>query len=125
MQYAYASQLLYIPTLCLAKLSTLIYLRALSPDTPYAHLNLAIEIFIVLWAIGAEFAIAFQCSLPTTWAILSSKCFDILPFWNAIGTLDIVTDLAIIALPGYLVWSVQMSRSQKLLVFIVFGTRIL
>ncbi|KUJ20587.1 uncharacterized protein LY89DRAFT_579345 [Mollisia scopiformis] len=123
-QYGYVSQLLYIPALCLAKLSTLVYLRALSPDTPYVYSNIAVEIFVVLWAISAELAIAFQCSLPTAWAIITTKCFNVVPFWNTTGTFDILTDLAIIALPIYLLWAVQMPRSKKLLVFLVFGTRI-
>ncbi|KAF8867267.1 hypothetical protein BDZ45DRAFT_577358 [Acephala macrosclerotiorum] len=124
-EYGYVSQMMYIPALCLAKLSTLVYLRALSPGTPYAHLNLAMELFIILWALSAEVVIGFQCSLPTPWAIITTKCFNMIPFWNTIGTFDIITDLVIIALPIHLVWSVQMPRAKKLLVFMIFGTRIL
>lgn len=75
-QYAYTSQLLYIPVLCLAKLSTLIYLRALSPETPYGLLNQIIEFIVIIWGISAEFGIAFQCSMPNPWSILSNQCFD-------------------------------------------------
>jgi hypothetical protein len=78
-QDTYASQLLYIPALCLAKLSTLIYLRAISPDSPYAVLNKVLEGFIIVWGVGTEFAIAFQCRLPHPWAIISEKCFDLVP----------------------------------------------
>jgi hypothetical protein len=48
-----------------------------------------------------------------------------MPFWNAIGVLDILTDLVIILLPAYLVWGVQMSFKKKALVVLIFGTRIL
>lgn len=142
-QVAYASQLLYIPALYLAKLSTLIYIRALSPDSPYAVLNKVLEAFVIVWGVGTEFAIAFQCRLPHPWAIISGTCFnmvlpflqsghsfDILtslkvPFWNTTGAFDILTDLAIIALPAYLVWAVKMPLSKKTLVFLIFGTRIM
>ena len=65
-----------MPALCLAKLSTLLYLRALSPESRFAFLNTLLEVFIVLWGISAEFAIAFQCRLPSPWAINSGKCFN-------------------------------------------------
>lgn len=74
-QFGYASQLLYIPTLSLGKLSTLIYLRALAPGSRYAILNLVLEGIVILWGISAEFAVAFQC-MPTRWAIITSRCFD-------------------------------------------------
>lgn len=77
-QYAYASQLVYVPTLCFAKLSTLFYLRALTPDSNYAILNRVTEICAILWALSAEASIVFQCDLPRPWAVLSiKKCFDI------------------------------------------------
>lgn len=77
-QYAYASQLVYIPTLCFAKLSTLFYLRALTPDSNYAILNRITEIDVILWSLSAEISIVFQCELPVPWGILSTeKCFNI------------------------------------------------
>ncbi|KAH8809820.1 hypothetical protein F5882DRAFT_345278 [Hyaloscypha sp. PMI_1271] len=124
-RHGYASQLLYIPTLCLSKLSTLVYLRALSPETPYALLARILKMFIVLWGISLELAIAFQCGLPDPWAIISGRCFNMIPVWNSVGVLDILTDFAIIFLPVYLVWSVQMALRKKVFVVLIFGTRIL
>ncbi len=75
-QYGYASQLLYIPALCLTKLTTLVYLRALSPESRFGIMNKLLECFIIIWGLGVEFAIAFQCQLPSPWAIISGKCFN-------------------------------------------------
>ncbi|PVH83110.1 hypothetical protein DL98DRAFT_413706 [Cadophora sp. DSE1049] len=122
-KFGYTSQLLYIPALALGKLSTVVYLRALSPVVRFAIVNQAIEAFVAVWALASEFAIAFQCALPTPWAIITSKCFNTVAFWNVTGVLDILSDLAIIILPGYLVWRVQMPTSKKVLVIVVFGTR--
>jgi hypothetical protein len=106
-------------------------------------LNKVLEVFVIAWGVGTEFAIAFQCRLPHPWAIISGKCFNMVrpilqastsvdlldllkvPFWNTTGSLDILTDLAIIALPAYLVWAVRMPISKKMLVFLTFGTRIM
>ncbi|CCD47695.1 hypothetical protein BofuT4_P036750.1 [Botrytis cinerea T4] len=123
-KYAYASQLVYIPTLCFAKLSTLFYLRALTPDSNYAIFNRLTEICVILWALSAEFSILFQCNMPNPWAVLSTgKCFNIGAFWKATGVLDIATDCGIILLPIFLVWGLQMQLRRKVLVFIAFGTR--
>ncbi|TVY53303.1 hypothetical protein LSUE1_G009708, partial [Lachnellula suecica] len=120
-KYGYASQLLYIPTLCLGKLSTLGYLKALAPSgSRYGATNILLTGFVVLWATGAGFAIAFQCSLPHPWAILSAQCLNRAILWDAIGALDILTDICIIILPAYLVWTLQMPLSKKLLVVVVF-----
>ncbi|KAK0117718.1 hypothetical protein ONS95_012046 [Cadophora gregata] len=122
-KFGYTSQLLYIPALALAKLSTVVYLRALSPVARFAIVNQAIEAFVIVWAIASEFAIAFQCALPTPYAILTSKCFNTVTFWNVTGIFDILTDMAITILPAYLVWGVKMPKSKKALVILVFGAR--
>ncbi|CAD6446528.1 1e6bd8fd-17e8-4b98-b7a7-6bab7964e67e [Sclerotinia trifoliorum] len=123
-KYAYASQLVYIPTLCFAKLSTLFYLRALTPDSNYAILNRVTEVCVILWALCAEVSVAFQCDLPNPWAVLSTdECFNIGVFWQTIGALDIVTDSGIIFMPIFLVWGLQMPLRRKALVFMAFGTR--
>ncbi|KAI9644578.1 hypothetical protein NHQ30_006599 [Ciborinia camelliae] len=124
-KYAYASQLVYILTLCFAKLSTLFYLRALTPDSNYAILNRFTEIDVILWALSAEISIVFQCDLPNPWALLSTEqCFNIGAFWKAIGALDIVSDSCIIILPIFIVWGLQMPLRRKALVFMAFGTRV-
>ncbi|KAL5315569.1 hypothetical protein ACEPPN_016437 [Leptodophora sp. 'Broadleaf-Isolate-01'] len=123
-KFGYTSQLLYIPALALGKLSTVVYLRALSPVASFAIVNQILEGFVVVWAFATEFAIAFQCALPTPFAIITSKCFDTVTLWNVTGVLDILTDTAIIILPGYLVWHVRMPASKKALVVIIFGFRI-
>ncbi|RDW56656.1 hypothetical protein BP6252_14069 [Coleophoma cylindrospora] len=124
-KYGYVSQLFYIPTLCLAKLSTLFYLGTLSPTSTYSTIVKACKALVALWGVGAELAIAFQCSAPSFWSILSTKCFNQIAFWDFIGVMDILTDIAMIFLPAILVWSLQMSQSKKLTVVLAFGTRVL
>ncbi|KAE9362925.1 hypothetical protein N431DRAFT_423242 [Stipitochalara longipes BDJ] len=123
-KYGYASELIYIPALCLTKVTTLVYLRALSPESRFEITNILLEIFIILWGLAAEFAIAFQCQLPTPWAIISGKCFNTVAFWRVNGAFDIVTDIIIVLLPLYLVWPLQMPWRRKGVVAMAFGTRI-
>ncbi|PMD62257.1 uncharacterized protein K444DRAFT_508450, partial [Hyaloscypha bicolor E] len=122
-KYGYASQLLYIPALCLTKLTTLVYLRALSPESHFETMNTLLEVFIIIWGLSAEFAIAFQCQLPSPWAIISGKCFNTAAFWKANGAFDILTDVIIVFLPLYLVWPLQMPWKRKGIVVMAFGSR--
>ncbi|KAH8808490.1 hypothetical protein F5884DRAFT_676219 [Xylogone sp. PMI_703] len=122
-KFGYASQLVYVPALLLAKISSVVYLRALSPAEFYEYFTLALGLFIVIWGVASEFAIAFQCGLPYPWAIISSTCFDRQTFWDFFGTLDILTDIIVILIPAYLVWGIQMKMSRKIFVFAAFGTR--
>ncbi|KAM3074142.1 hypothetical protein ACMFMG_003037 [Clarireedia jacksonii] len=123
-KYGYVSQLFYIPALCFGKLSTLFYLRALTPNSGYAIVNRAIEIFVMASAISAELSIVFQCGVPEPFAILSNHCFNPLVFWDIVGSFDIFADFAIVCLPIILVWELQMPFKRKAVVFMAFGTRI-
>jgi hypothetical protein len=87
-KYAYATQLLYIPALCLSKLTTLVYLRALSPESLFEMANTSLEVFIILWGVAAEFAIAFQCRLPSPWDNISGKCFNTVHLSSLVLTYD-------------------------------------
>ncbi|TVY18173.1 hypothetical protein LARI1_G001845 [Lachnellula arida] len=120
-KFGYASQLLYIPTLSLGKLSTLIYLGALAPGSHYAILNLVLEGIVILWGISAEFAGKYILRPLKHGLLISVKIL----FWNVIGAFDVLTDIIIVILPGYLVWGLCMPRSKKFVVFIVFATRII
>jgi hypothetical protein len=46
-------------------------------------------------------------------------------FWIANGAFDIVTDITIILLPLYLVWSLRMPWKRKSVVILAFGSRAL
>lgn len=95
-------------------------------------------------------AIASQCSHPRPWAIISNNCFNQVrcygslflshfyitftgldtdykqnPFWYVIGTFDILVNLAIIALPVYVLYDIQMAGSRKFAIMGAFGVRFL
>ena len=70
--------------------------------------------FIGIWTITALFVIAFECKLPTPWSITSNdKCIDLLAFWTYYGIVNIITDIALIALPVSIVINLQMKASKK------------
>lgn len=93
------------------------------------------------WTIASVFAIAFQCGLPQPWAYASGKCFSPvhgpssvlekmlisgqLSFWVPVGAVDIVTDIAVIILPAWGVWDLQMGADKKMIVIAAFSFRVL
>ena len=45
-------------------------------------------------------------------------------FWDVIGTMDILTDIALIAIPAMVVWSLHMQWQKKLVVVSAFAFRL-
>ncbi|KAI9832415.1 MAG: hypothetical protein M1819_004404 [Sarea resinae] len=121
----YAASLLFIIVLFFAKTSTLLSLHQLTPNTLHRRIILAIAVIVAMWALAAFLAAAFRCSLPHPWAFTSGHCYDEISFWTAIGVVDIVTDLAIIAVPIAMVFSLQLARIKKLAVVFAFSFRLL
>lgn len=73
---AYASQILYAISLCLAKLTILHFLRTFARLKTRRSIIHGVMVFQVMTTIAAIFSIAFQCSLPDPWKVHSSKCLD-------------------------------------------------
>ncbi|KAI4123160.1 MAG: hypothetical protein LQ338_005409 [Usnochroma carphineum] len=94
----YATDMLYAAALAFSKLSSIAYMIQLTPDRRHRT-----------WAKAILAAVA-------TWATA---------FWDAIGAMDVMTDLALVALPMYIVWNLQMARKHKIAVTIAFGCRII
>jgi len=120
----YAWNILYIISLALGKVSTLSLLLALAPNKSYRIPMLGVSGVIGLWAVAALFASAFQCSLPHPYLITTGQCFSQAGFWDAIGAIDIITDVAIMALPVFLVYNLQLAAQKKFAVCFAFSFRI-
>lgn len=80
---------------------------------------------IGIWTITALLVVAFQCKLPAPWSITSSgKCIDLLAFWTYYGIFNILTDIALIALPVSIVIKLQMKASQKAVIIACDASRL-
>lgn len=124
-QSAYAAELLYIPSLCLAKLSVALLLRSITPSVPHNRFIFAIGVTTVLWAASSELSVAFQCHLPNPWRFFGNTCVNRKALWNAVGAVNILTDIALILLPFAIVWRLQVSMKRKVVVGGCFAARTL
>jgi len=139
--------MLYIVTLIISKISVLILLRQITPVRLHRRLALWVGVFLVVWGFASFISSAFQCRLPAAWKILGEHCidqvrdmtipFNLLPekdtilnffdpqlaFWKSFAVLNILTEIALIALPSYTVWHVQIRVEQKLTIIGCFSLR--
>ncbi|KAI4270524.1 MAG: hypothetical protein L6R38_007107 [Xanthoria sp. 2 TBL-2021] len=121
----YASLLLYIVTLGLAKSSVCIHLYKLFPYRASRQSSAVMMSLIGIWTVTALLVVAFECKLPTPWSITSSgKCIDLLAFWTYYGIFNIITDTALIALPVSIVIKLQMKASQKAVIIACDASRL-
>ncbi|KAL8837530.1 MAG: hypothetical protein Q9170_002489 [Blastenia crenularia] len=121
----YASLLIYIVTLGLAKSSVCVHLYKLFPYQASRRISAVLTSLIGIWTITALLVIAFECKLPTPWSNTSSgKCIDLLAFWTYYGIFNIITDIALIAMPVSIVSRLQMKASQKAVIIACDATRL-
>ena len=82
-------------------------------------------VFIVTWAVASALSLAFQCPMPTPWNSLSGACVNQAALYYSIGVLNAVTDLAIVIMPALIVYNLQIRRSERFKICLIFATRIL
>ena len=142
LQAQYASEFLYVLSLCLAKMATLQFLFTLARSSIRRTIVRGIIAFDASWTIIALLCIAFQCPLPRPWTVLSNKCFNQVcrhvskdfeyswlvyksAFWDVFGTFDILLDVSIMALPVYLLRDLHVVRAKKMSTILAFFARLL
>ena len=97
----------------LVKASVCIHLYDLTPVRLQRLAALALGSFCSLWAFTSFIVAAFQCKAPNTWNLASKQCINLLDFYTYFGILNVLTDLALIALPVPIVVKLQVSLEKK------------
>jgi len=121
----YASQILFVVSVFFGKASSLSLLLALSPNMTYRRPMIAVGVITAAWAVAAVLASAFQCSLPKSYLYTTGRCFSQTGFWDAVGVIDILTDMAIMILPTFLLYNLQLPLQKKITVCFAFSFRFL
>jgi len=78
---------------------------------------------VVAFTTGATFATIFQCvPIAASWdKSVEAECTDSTAFWYAWCIINIVTDVAILALPVREVWQLQLPSREKIGLLAVFS----
>ena len=125
MQDVYAAEMLFVIANAFAKASLVCFIMAISPQRRIKLASYTMLAIIAGWAIAGVFALAFQCDLPHPWLFEQGKCINQEALSIFIGVVNILTDVALIAIPWAMMWWVQTSTAKKWQVMVLFGTRIM
>lgn len=77
MKCYYASEFLYISSICFSKLPLLVlFYSIVASRRMHRRLVLGLGAFIVIWSAASLLAVAFQCQLPRPWELMTLRCFN-------------------------------------------------
>ncbi|KAI1819660.1 hypothetical protein F4861DRAFT_543712 [Xylaria intraflava] len=121
----YAYEVIGAAGLCLIKLSVLFFFRRIFRVQAFIIVNNIVIGLTASWGIAYVFALAFQCSPPSTlWEKLESEygsqCVMVLPFYLSFAFTDLIIDIIIFILPVPHLYSLNMPTRQKLGVASIF-----
>lgn len=85
-QAEYAACILFIASLCFAKLSVVAFMIELTPIRAYKRASYFLGLVIIGWTVSSIFAASFQCDLERPWDFVHTSCFNRVRFngpWKA------------------------------------------
>ncbi|KAI1337250.1 hypothetical protein F5Y15DRAFT_390719 [Xylariaceae sp. FL0016] len=122
----YSSILLLIFTCALVKLSIIVSVKQLTPNTRHQYANKALAVVVGLWFVAATLISSFQCPLPRTWDFTdASLCVDRDAWWAFVAVVNMLTDFGIAALIAIIMSQIHVSLSRKAVLVAAFSTRLL
>jgi hypothetical protein len=122
----YASRILATMVMACTKISLCLLIRQIDNQGRLNIANMVLGGAVVLCFVTGFFAVIFQCPLPSPWlAVSHESCPSRGPIFVYNGVMDILTDLALCALPVAMMWQVQTTIKRKVIVMALFGTRII
>jgi len=120
----YAAQLLYIVTNALAKATVALLLARIVFIKSRVYVCYGVLVLSALWGVGALLALAIRCTEYPPWQIIGDQCPNLLAEWKTITALNIIIEVALFAVPVWLVWNLQTDFGRKCTVVSVFALRL-
>ncbi|KAF1976793.1 hypothetical protein BU23DRAFT_587812 [Bimuria novae-zelandiae CBS 107.79] len=121
----YADTLLFLCSIAFSKLAVVAFVNGITPGHLHQRSNYAAGAFSVVWLVVSVLIVSFQCQVPHTWDKTSGICINTLNWWLTITILNILSEVALVALEIALVAPVQMMRKRKVFVIGLFTCRLL
>ncbi|KAK0877149.1 hypothetical protein LTR87_008978 [Friedmanniomyces endolithicus] len=120
----FASTVLYLIALWLAKCCVLFVYLQLTPNKRHNLISWSVIGFNTVWVFISILMIGVDCELNTPWSHLASRCSGLFARWQVLTAVDIITELVIFALSIYLVIGLQMPAKRKTVIVVAFGLRL-
>ncbi|KAH7074235.1 hypothetical protein FB567DRAFT_553707 [Paraphoma chrysanthemicola] len=110
----YASDFLYVTSICFSKLSLLALLyNVVAAQRLYRRMILGFGAFVFLWGLTSVLVVAFQCELPRPWEMMTLRCFNTPIFWAVYCAIDVSTDICFIVFAVSLVAHLRLRVARK------------
>jgi hypothetical protein len=113
MKALYASNVLYIAAIVLAKVSVLLFILRLTPSAHTLRVCQVAFVFLVMWGLATILVGLFACGAMTPWNYASAKCINLGAFARTTSVLDIATDAFLVALPVYVFGTIQFQKAGR------------
>lgn len=124
LKWNFGVQFWYNPTLALVKTSVLLFLLRLGGHKPSVRRTIhSLNAFNVAMAIAVLLAVTFQCSpIAANWdpSAAGARCIDQGAFYVASAVLNLLTDVAALALPFWVFLGLNMAPGPKAAIIAVF-----
>nr|POE64918.1 hypothetical protein CFP56_65876 [Quercus suber] len=122
----YAANILSMFTLALCKWSVAWFILRLTPVRSQQKLVYAVCWAIGIWLVLAVFLLALQCDLGHPWVLVgeAAACTGLFARHVTVATLDIVLEVALLAVVVYLVTDLQTASWNKVVALIAFAFRL-
>ncbi|KAJ5819521.1 hypothetical protein N7474_005112 [Penicillium riverlandense] len=120
----YAADILSILVLGFSKITTCVFY-----DTLFSHMQRRFIRMIlggmIIWTLLAIILLAIRCSHDPWYDISAAQCDSLLPRWQAITAIDIITEVLVLLYSGLAIHKVRISIKKKVIVFLALESRIL
>ncbi|KAI0866739.1 hypothetical protein F4860DRAFT_1381 [Xylaria cubensis] len=122
----YANTPLIILTLTLVKWSLASFLYQLSLDIIHRRITTGNAIVVGLWMVTSTGASLCRCTAPAPWDFIHGQhCIDRGAWWTYVSVLNVATELCFIVQYFMVFRSIQLSRTRRAILILIFSTRIL
>ncbi|KAL2364494.1 hypothetical protein RJZ56_002539 [Blastomyces dermatitidis] len=124
-KFFYASQILALASLACSKAALTLLIIYIKPLTAVLYACRGLLGAIAAWSIAGVVALAAQCDAPRPWDFSQGRCVNQQALYIGLGALSIITDVALVILPFFLVFQVQLPTRKRLTIVSFFCIRIL
>ncbi len=118
----YPEEILYIVGFALVKLSVLLFYRRIFPGHRFKQALWIVAFLVVGWGVSMTFTSALQCiPIRKSWnPSIPGKCINLHAYYFGQAIPNSITDGIILLLPLPSLWKLQVPRSQKVALIVIF-----
>jgi hypothetical protein len=106
----------------ITKISILILYHHIFPQRWFRQTLIGLGAFIIAYVISQTFSVIFQCiPIDSLWGASEARyCVNDEAVAISLGVANILTDIIMLVLPLPVLWNLQMSKSRKQLLTLIF-----